>query len=118
MALRPCLGGCGRLVSGSRCGDCQPAQRTTAQRGYDGRHQAERARWKPVVDAGQAYCAETVCLKADRWIPPGTPWDLAHTPDRSAYLGPSHAACNRSEGGGRGNRSPLRRKSWTTSRQW
>jgi hypothetical protein len=103
------------LCSGSRCGNCQPAQQTTAQRGYGTSHQAERARWKPVVDAGQAYCAETVCLERDRYIPPGTPWDLAHAPG-GGYLGPAHQSCNRSEGATRGNRG--RRKRWTTSRRW
>ena len=53
---------------------------TTTQRGYGGQHQKLRAQWKPVVDAGQAYCHAIVCLKADRWIPPGTPWHLGHSP--------------------------------------
>lgn len=78
---------------------------TTTQRGYGWTtHQAQRRRWKPIVDAGQAYCCNADCLMSSRWIPPGTPWDLGHTPDRSAWTGPEHRRCNRAEGARRGNR--------------
>lgn len=76
---------------------------TTAERGYGGPHQQERARWKPTVERGEAWCAEVVCLEQQdgrsRWIRPGTSWDLAH--DRAnpgRYLGPAHRRCNRAEG--------------------
>jgi hypothetical protein len=94
---------------------------TTTERGYGTAHQKERARWQPVVNAGQAWCHAAVCLKASRWIQPGTPWDLGHTADRSAYIGPCHMACNRSEGAVRGNRARGRIRQWIplrTSRQW
>lgn len=82
-------------------------RRTTTERGYGAEHQAEKKRLRPSVDAGQAYCAEVVCLEErdgrGRWIPPDTPWDLAHTEDRASYRGPAHERCNRSEGARRGN---------------
>lgn len=80
---------------------------------YGSTHKRERARLAPTVDAGEAHCSEIVCLEEEdgrtRWIPPGTPWDLAHDgPD--TYRGPAHERCNRSEGAIRGNqqRTPRR----------
>lgn len=70
---------------------------------YGGRHQRIRAELQPLVDTGQAYCAERICLYPSRWIKPGTAWDLAHA-DGNQYRGPAHAKCNRSEGATRGNR--------------
>lgn len=67
-------------------------------------HKAARAAWEPTVEAGEAYCAELICLMADRWIEPGTPWDMAHDRRTGGYLGPAHRACNRSEGATYGNR--------------
>jgi hypothetical protein len=66
---------------------------------YDHKHRAVRDQYRPTVDAGQAWCAEPVCKQANRWIQPGTPWDLSHDRANGGYLGPSHAGCNRSEGG-------------------
>lgn len=73
---------------------------TTAQRGYGAKHQAERRRLAPLVEAGLASCTEPVCLMDDRWIEQGTPWDLAHDRDAGpgCYHGPAHRRCNRSEG--------------------
>lgn len=58
-----------------------------------------------MVEAGEVWCAEVVCLVerdgGDRWIEPGSEWDLAHDradPTGKAWLGPAHARCNRSEG--------------------
>lgn len=89
-----------------------PKPGTTTQRSYGHSHRVERAKVKPIVDAGQAWCTEPICLLKSRWIPPGTAWDLAH--DRAAgpgqYLGPAHRKCNRSEGATYGNR----RRSKTT----
>lgn len=67
-------------------------------------HQQERKRWQRVVDRGEAHCAEPICLMADRWIAPGTPWDVSHDPSGTVTIGPSHRGCNRSEGASRGNR--------------
>lgn len=63
---------------------------STAERGYGGEHQSERADWKRKVDAGGVLCA-----RCGFPIEPGEAWDLDHTDDRSGYLGPSHASCNR-----------------------
>lgn len=100
-------------------------KRTTTERGYDHAHRKERARWQPVVDRGEATCHAVICLELSRWIEPGTPWDLGHTPDRSAWTGPEHARCNRSEGATRGNQQRRRqcrreqpRTHNTASREW
>jgi hypothetical protein len=75
---------------------------------YSGaRHRGTRAKLKPTVDAGQAMCAETLCLEQrdgrTRWIAPGTPWDLAETDDGLEFKGPAHRRCNRADGARRGN---------------
>jgi hypothetical protein len=64
--------------------------KSTTERGYGAEHQKERQRWKAVVDAGRAVCA-----RCHRPILPGQAWDLDHNWDRTGYLGPSHARCNR-----------------------
>lgn len=79
--------------------------RTTAERGYGSDHQAERARWQPVVDAGRGRCHAVKCLMPTRHIRPGSAWDLGHLPDRTGWSGPEHAHCNRVEGAKRGNKA-------------
>jgi hypothetical protein len=101
---------------------------TTKQRGYAGQHPKLRAQWKPVVQAGRAYCHAVVCLMPDRWIPPDRPgqptgWHLGHTPDRQAWTGPEHARCNEADGARRRNQAhhPWPRQQparWITSRRW
>lgn len=97
-----------------------PRRGTTDQRGYDSKHKAERARWAPVVAAGQAYCTEPVCLEQrdghSRWIAPTEPWHLAHGDGQSGYRGPAHPRCNSSEGATRGNRgrAPVAADLWWT----
>ncbi len=83
----------------------------TTARGYGHRHQKQRAKWQPTVDAGQAWCHAALCLMGDRWIEPGSQWDLGHTIDRTGWTGPEHARCNRCEGSRRraANRRPHRR---------
>jgi len=71
---------------------------TTTEQGYGYEHQLERERWRPVVDAGRAICAEPICLMPARAINPGTPWDLAHNRSTGGYRGPAHRRCNRAEG--------------------
>ena len=65
---------------------------------YGPKHRAERRRLAPLVAAGRCYCTEPICLMGDRWIPPGTPWNLAHNRATGGYHGPSHERCNKSEG--------------------
>lgn len=79
-------------------------------------HRNARAAAKPTVDAGQAYCAEIVCLMRSRWIKPGTPWDMAHDRLHGGYHGPAHAKCNRAEGGRYGRRKA--RIALIRSRNW
>lgn len=83
---------------------------------YRHAHQQERKRLEPSVNRGEAYCVEPVCLKADRWIEPGTPWDVSHDPTGQTTIGPSHRRCNRSEGARRGNRQ--RGRFQTTQLRW
>jgi hypothetical protein len=75
--------------------------KTTKERGYSGWHQKLKEQWRPLVDAGQVSCHEDICLEErdgrTRWIAPGTPWHLSHTPDGSAWTGPSHRRCNIAE---------------------
>jgi hypothetical protein len=66
-------------------------------------HREARAAWAPVVARGEAECAEPVCLFEERWIVPGSPWDMAHDRDNGGYRGPAHRRCNRSEGARFGN---------------
>lgn len=78
-------------------------QGSTTARGYGSSHQKLRAQWKPIVQAGNAACHATTCLMPTRWIAPGAPWHLGHTPDRSQWTGPEHATCNEADGARRGN---------------
>jgi hypothetical protein len=83
-----------------------------AQRGYGREHQRLRREVGRVVASGQARCA--ICGKP---IAPGARFDLDHTPDRSAYRGPAHVSCNRSDGASRGNRMRAGRRR-LTSEAW
>lgn len=71
---------------------------TMAEPRYRGQHLRIRATLAPAVEAGQAECAELICLMPTRAIQPGEPWDLAHDREGGGWLGPAHARCNRSEG--------------------
>lgn len=92
----------------------------TAERGYDGRHQRERERWRPKVETGLCDCA-----RCGKWIRPGTPWDLGHDDhDRNIYRGPEHMSCNRQAGGRNGarvanaKRGRVKTIGKQTSREW
>jgi hypothetical protein len=84
--------------------------RSTTARGYGSSHQKRKAHWRPIVDAGQGWCAEPICLMPSRWIPPGSPWHLAHGDSQGTYRGPAHARCNLAERNRRWNPvlNPLR----------
>jgi len=75
----------------------------TVERGYGARHKALRRMWERRVVAGGVARA-----RCSRLIVPGERWDLDHTDDRSGYLGPSHARCNRSSAYRRRQSSVLR----------
>ena len=85
---------------------------SSSARGYGHAHRQERHRWKPAVDRGETYCAEPVCIEADRWIKPGTEWDLAHNREAGGYRGPAHATCNRAEGARHRHATTTNPRSW------
>lgn len=96
--------GCPALTRGSRCPthtrERDRARGTRQQRGYDAAHDRARTAWAPRVATGTVRCASPHCLRPhDPLIHPGEAWDLGHTEDRTAYRGPEHERCNRSEGG-------------------
>ena len=94
MSLRVCaVPGCPTLVKSGRCPE---HTQTTSQRGYDSKHQAERAKWAPLVKLGIIDCRRgTQCRAPNRRIQPGEPWHLGH-PDAAcpAPKAPEHEACN------------------------
>ena len=68
---------------------------TRQARDYDRRHDALRKQWAPIVATGTVKCA-----RCGQVIKAGARWDLDHDDhDRTKYLGPSHASCNRRSGG-------------------
>ncbi|UTI62235.1 hypothetical protein NBH00_12740 [Paraconexibacter antarcticus] len=70
---------------------------STTDRGYNYAHKRLRRRWAREVEQGHVACA-----RCRRLIQPGEPWDLDHDDqDRSRYIGPSHARCNRATAGRR-----------------
>ena len=79
---------------------------------YGHAHQQERERWRPIVAAGEAYCAEPVCLMRSRLIPaawaPTQLWHVCHDPSGLIVIGVGHRRCNLAEAARRGNR--MRRK--------
>lgn len=87
---------------------------------YNQAHRRERQRLTPIVNAGHAYCTQPTCIEPNRWIKPGTPWDLAHNRTTGGWHGPAHARCNRSEGATHGNTHRNHRSTHTrwTSRPW
>lgn len=78
----------------------RPQPSGTTARGYGAAHQRERAKWKPLVEAGLV-----VCWRCRKPISPQTVWDLGHDDDdRSQYRGPEHVKCNRATAGRRKRR--------------
>lgn len=62
---------------------------TRQARGYGTAHEAERAKWEPIIAISTVHC-----VRCGRPIVPGTPWSPDHTDDRTGYLGPAHVRCN------------------------
>jgi hypothetical protein len=67
---------------------------STTARGYGAEHRRERRRIEIIVNA-QGY----VCTRCHQYRPPGSPFDLDHSDDRTTYRGPSCITCNRGAGG-------------------
>ncbi len=68
-------------------------------------HKRERRKWKAIVDAGNGWCSERVCLMPTRWLDPAEPFDLAHDHVNGGYLGPAHFAATGRRAPPRGNRA-------------
>ena len=89
---------CPELTPTTRCvqhaREADKARGTKTERGYGKQHTKLRARWKRIVEAGQANCS-----RCGRRIHPGTEWALDHADDRMSYLGASHKLCNDRAGG-------------------
>jgi hypothetical protein len=100
-------------MSGSR----RDERSSRLERGYGADHDKERRRWRPIVAAGGAQCANPICLRSNRLIHPSEPWDLGHNEDRSGWRGPEHRECNRSEGG-RNGAVGNRARNQMTIRNW
>jgi len=100
MTVHVCIeSGCPALTRKTRCHEHErandKARGTRHERGYDAQHDAERARWAPLVATGNVKC-----WRCRLHIAPDAPWDLGHDDrDRTVYRGPEHEACNRATAG-------------------
>ena len=82
---------------------------------YGRAHQLERERWaRHLAKHGAVDCHAIDCLAPTRTILDGEEWDLGHNPSGSAWTGPEHPTCNRSEGASRGNKA----RGETEVRRW
>jgi hypothetical protein len=73
------------------------ARGTRQARGYDTAHDQLRASWQRRINDGElVLCADGCGTRIT-----GRAWDLGHTADRSAYIGPMTQAHNRADGGRR-----------------
>lgn len=61
------------------------------ERGYGSDHVRLRRQWAARIRAGELVS----CARCATQILPDQAWDLDHRDDRTGYLGPSHARCNR-----------------------
>lgn len=93
-------------------------RKSTAERGYGAAHQAERERWRPIVESGQARCAERVCLEPSRWLDPMAEWHLAHELGQEGYLGPAHPRCNTAEANRRAAKTRRQAEQAASSQWW
>jgi hypothetical protein len=89
------------------------AKATTNERGYGAKHQATRAEWQRVVDAGAAEC-----WRCGQAIRPGDDWHLGHDDhDRTKYRGPECPSCN-TKTGGRNGAAVTNAKVQMVTREW
>lgn len=64
----------------------------TTDAGYDAKHKKLRAKIQSEMDGGKVF----YCWRDGKVINPNEAWDLGHDDnDRSKYMGPEHARCNR-----------------------
>lgn len=76
---------------------------TTTARGYGAQHQAQRAKWVPIVKAGGVMCARQGPNCTGKPLAPDQPFDMGHDDnDRSKWTGPECIPCNRGAGGHNG----------------
>ena len=87
----------------------KPQHRTTEYR-------AARVRLDVEVKAGRGWCVQPECIMTTRYIPPHTPWDVAHDDSGLVILGAAHRRCNRRDGAVRGNK--MRARKSVTVRRW
>lgn len=92
--------GCPELVAAGYCTEHarehERRRGSREARGYARPHRKLRAVIAQQVASGQAVCH--LCgypIRAD------DDWHLDHSPDRTTYRGPAHAACNTADGGRR-----------------
>jgi len=93
-----------------------PQKQATRHRGYGKAHKELRAYWDKKIKAG----TQPACSRCGYPVQATDTWDLDHTDDRSGYLGPAHAHCNRSAGADKVNKkrnAPPPRANRTT-RDW
>lgn len=90
-----------------------PSAGSTTERGYGAAHQAKRAEYQKVVDAGAGEC-----WRCGTPIAPGDPWDAGHDDtDRTKYRGIECVPCNRGTGG-RNGAAATNAKNAMTVREW
>lgn len=94
-----------------------PAARARATQYASREHRDLRKHYQQDIDAGHGRCTEILCLYPTRHIPPGSTWHLAHTPDRTGYLGPAHPRCNLNAAAKQGNRTQ-RARGFRQSQRW
>lgn len=91
---------------------------STTGRGYGSTHQAERAKWIPVVARGGVMCARQGPKCIGKPLAPDQEFDLGHDDnDRTKYNGPECIPCNRGAGGKAG--AAVTNARWSmTVREW
>lgn len=67
---------------------------------YGREHRQLRAAWNIRILRGE----QPPCSRCGYPVTPTDQWDLDHTDDATAYLGPAHATCNRAAGGRKSRR--------------
>jgi hypothetical protein len=94
--------GCPRILTNPSARYCPTHAReyearrgSSTARGYGSAHQRHRTTYTDQLAAG-------VQLRCRTCGDPITVFDLGHTEDRTAYLGPQCLPCNRGDGGRRG----------------